>query len=112
MYNSSTAVAQPLQSFSSASITSSYQAIGTPLVYPARIVYITNNSTQDITLSWDGINDHDYIPHGVVREYDVGSMRGSAPALDIPKGINFYAKGTAGTGSIYVTAISAYTPQP
>ncbi len=52
-----------LRSLASSSITGAYQALGTPLTRRIRLVKFLNLSSQPITISWDGVNDHDVIPY-------------------------------------------------
>lgn len=92
-----------LRSFASASVSSSYQAVGTAFSYPVRIMKITNNSTQDVTVSWDGLVDHEYIPAGSFLLLDVSANRETSLIFDIAKGTQILIKGTAGTGNIYVS---------
>lgn len=101
----------PLQSIASSTLTSSYKAIGNALAYPARLIKIVNDSTEDVTVSWDGINDHDFVPGGSFTLYDCGTNRGnSSSSMDVPSGTAFFVKGTAGTGSIYLISLYAKTP--
>ena len=86
----------------SASMLGTYAAAGT-LLHPARIVKFTNNTTQDITISWDGTNDHEYIPAGSFLLLDFTSNAVSGAPLSVNNGTVFYAKGTAGTGSLYIS---------
>ena len=100
----------PLQSIASSTITGSYQLLGTALTKPVRLVKIVNNSTQDVTISWDGINDHDFQAAGSGSIYDVGTNRGNATSsMDAPP-LSLYVKGTAGTGNIYLATFFAKTP--
>ena len=112
MFQSNQALFQPLKSISSATFTGSYQALGTVLSAPARLIKIVNNSTVVVTISYDGgITDHDFIPIGSFTLYDFGTNRAtSANALDLPKGTQVSIKGNAGTGSVYLVSVSAYTP--
>lgn len=111
MYQSTRAYPNPLQSIASSAVTGTYQAIGTKSLYPGRILRIVNNSSQDITISWDGSTDHDYIKTQTSVTYDFGAMKGtSAPACEMDQGAVLFVKGTAGTGNIYVVIISAISP--
>ena len=64
---------EPLRSIDSATFTGSYQALGTPLAHPASIVKLVNNSTVLVTVSVDGVNDHDVAPASSFWLYDVTS---------------------------------------
>lgn len=100
-----------LRSLASSSVTSSYQAVGTALTFPARIVKIVNNSTKDVTVSTDGTNDHDFVPAGGFTLYDCGTNRGNpSPSMSIRQGTQISIKGTAGTGTVYVVVLYAYAP--
>lgn len=92
-----------LRSLASASVSSSYQAVGTTFTNPIRIMKITNNSTQDITISWDGLTDHEYIPAGSFLLLDVSSNAEFSRSCEISSGTQILAKGTAGTGTIYIS---------
>ena len=99
---------EPLRSIASSAVTASYAIVGTVTTNPAQIVVIINNATTDVTVSFDGVNDMDYIPHGTVREYNLGSATQDTPnmeCMELPANTGVYVKGTAGTGNIYVIII-------
>ncbi len=105
-------VYETIKSFDSAGMTSSYQAVGSPSTHPARIFKLVNNTSMAITVSVDGINDHDFLPAGTFVLYDVGANRGSpAPELCLQP-TQMYVKGTAGTGFVYFVVLYADTPNP
>lgn len=91
-----------LQSIASSTMTSDYQVLGT-FAYPARVFKITNNSTEDVTLSWDGTNAHEYIPAGSFLLIDCSSNRQVNDIFSIPLGTTLYVMGTAGTGNVYLS---------
>lgn len=95
---------ETLRSIDSATLTGSYQAVGTPLAHPSYIVKLVNNSTVLVTISIDGINDIDVAPASSFWLYDEGKVgsAGGWPAL--PEGTQIYVKGSAGTGSIYLVS--------
>ena len=109
MYQSNRVNFLPLQSINSATFTGAYQLLGTSLA-PCRIIKIVNNSNVNVTVSFDGITDHDFVPAANFILYDFGANKGtSANALDLPvEGI--YVKAAAGVGLVYLTTINAYTP--
>ena len=109
MFNSTSIIFNALRHIDSSTFTGSYQQMGT-FSLPIRILKITNNSTVDVTVSVDGVADVDFIPAGGFFLYDFGTNKGAgAPALDHPPSA-VYVKGSAGTGSVYLTTLSAYTP--
>ncbi len=93
---------ETLRSIDSATLTGSYQALGTPLVNPAYKVKMVNNSTSLVTISNDGVNDYDVAPGNSYWLYD--ETQGSVPPAgqSLPAGTQIYVKGTAGTGLIYL----------
>ena len=90
-----------MQSIASSTVTGSYATLGT-LAHPARLVKIVNNSTQDITVSWNATTDHDYIPSASFSLYDCTGNAVSNSKYVIPNATVFSVKGTAGTGNVYL----------
>ncbi len=67
-------------------------------------IRIVNNSNAAITISYDGINDHEFIPVNSV--FELPSQTNSQPNSHIalfPKHTIVYIKGAAGTGNIYLS---------
>jgi hypothetical protein len=96
---------EPLRSIDSATLTGSYQALGTPLVNPSYILKLVNNSTKLVTISINGSTDIDVAPANSFWLYDEGKMMpGIAPCLSLPLGTQIFVKGAAGTGSIYLVS--------
>lgn len=91
-----------LRSIDSATFTGSYQALGSVLANPAVLVKFVNNSTVLVTVSWDGINDHDIYPGTSFSLYDVTTNSQREDGINIPAGTQFYVKGAAGTGFFYL----------
>jgi hypothetical protein len=92
-----------IRSIDSATFTGSYQAVGTKLTYPTRIIKFTNNSTVLATLSWDGTNDHEVLPAGSFVLLDVSSDKETAGIFEVGANTQFYVKGSAGTGLFYIS---------
>lgn len=100
--------AVPLTNIDSSTVTTLYKAINIGgLPNPCFKIRIINNSSNDVTVSYDGTNDHDYIPKSTSIEI--------SGAANIPQFGTFtantvvYVKGTAGTGNIYLSGY--YQPQ-
>lgn len=101
--NSRRLVYEAIRSIDSATFTGSYQALGTPLEHAISIVKLVNNSTVLVTISADGINDHDIAPSTSFWLYDVTSdSPKETGSVFIEKGRQYYVKGAAGTGSVYL----------
>lgn len=97
---------ETLRTIDSATFTGSYQALGTALTHAILLVKIQNNSTVGVTISWNGVTDHDFVPAGSFVLYDITANKPQAsPGLFIGKGTLFYVKGAAGVGTVYLTAL-------
>ena len=98
---------ETLRSINSATFTGSYQALGTPLDNPCTIVKIVNNSSVLVTVSVDGVNDHDICPLGSFFLYDVTGNSVSddqSGSIFVPRRTQYYVKGSASTGFVYLVA--------
>lgn len=91
-----------LRSRDSATFTGSYQTLGAVLVNETRLLKFVNNSTVLVTGSWDGISDHFILPAGSQFILDITTNAGLAGSIFAPQGLQFYIKGSAGTGSVYL----------
>ena len=92
---------EPLRSIDSATLTGSYQKVGTPFVHAPVLVKLVNNSTVLVTISTDGVTDYDVAPQNSFWLYDENTS--STPGFTfIPAGTQMWVKGSAGTGSIYL----------
>ena len=93
---------EPIRSIDSATFTGSYQALGTVLTNPGILAKFVNNSDVTVTVSWDGINDHDIVPPSNFCLYDVTANSQTDEGIQIEQGTQFYVKGSAGTGLFYL----------
>lgn len=94
---------ETLKSIDSATFTGSYQALGTALTHPAAIIKMVNNSNVLVTVSIDGTNDVDVLPANSFWLYDCVTNRASSvDAVFHPQGRQFYVKGSAGVGLVYL----------
>jgi hypothetical protein len=94
----------PLKSIDSATFTGSYQLIyssGNPKA--CFFLSIINNSNKDITVSYDGATDHDFVPTLNKRDLPVqtNAQPNNHTAL-FPSGTKVWVKGAAGTGLVYL----------
>lgn len=94
-----------LSSLASASVTGTYAPINSAGFPQAPFfIRIVNASSMAVTVSYDGVNDNEFIPSGGV--FDLPSQTNSQPNAHVallPKGTVVYIKGTAGTGSVYLS---------
>lgn len=94
-----------LSSIASSAVTASYAALnGTGFPQAPFFIRIVNASTKDITVSYNGVDDHEFIPSTGV--FELPSQTNSQPNAQValfPKNTIVYIKGTAGTGNIYLS---------
>jgi hypothetical protein len=99
---------ETLRSFNSASLSGSYQAVGTPLLHPSYILKMVNNATTAVTVSIDGLTDIDVLPADSFFLYD--ETKFGIPSIQfLPQNTQIFVKGTAGVGTIYL--VSQYIVQ-
>jgi hypothetical protein len=96
-----------LRSIDSATFTGAYQAVGTPLTRPIRLIKFVNDSSVPVTVSWDGINDNDYIPANAFALYDLTANEVKQDGWFIGEGTQFYVKGAGGVRLVYIVCIGA-----
>lgn len=104
MSNMNYVKAAAITSISSASITSSLQAINTSgFPGPAIMIRLINASNKDVAVSFDGSHAHDYLQAGAVLQLipQTNSIPNNWVAL-FKKGTNVYVSGDAGTGYLYL----------
>lgn len=105
--NSNRLYPEVLRTIDSATFTGSYQALGTPLVNPSVILKIYNGATVAITISWDGSTDHEYLPTGAFLLFDVSANSELSKIRNIAAKTQFYVKGSAGAGLVYLSSYYA-----
>jgi len=95
-----------MHTFSCASLTGTYAVVAAGgFDFDLAIYKMYNGSLQDVTISWDGVNDQDIIPAGGTFVLDVqANKEGDRAAW--PKGRELYVKGTASAGTLYETGYS------
>ena len=94
-----------LTTIASSAVTGNYTAINSSGFLQAPFfIRIINGSTMPITVSYNGIDDNEYIPSGSI--FELPSQTNSQPNAQValfPKRTVVYVKGTAGTGNIYLS---------
>lgn len=97
-----------LSSLSTAGLTGAYQPF-TALPAACFLLRFTNTGTdRTVTISYDGVNDHDVVPFGTSFEVKAGAGASSpqnSTAL-FPNGLIVYIKGAAdgAAGDVYLAA--------
>lgn len=103
-----------LRSIGFASISGTYSGIGTPLNFPARIIMFQNNTDADLFISWDGINNHQFVASQSFTLLDVSTNKVSDQGWYVTAGQRFYVKeiSTSPTlGSVYLTVFYGMTTE-
>lgn len=83
--------------------------ISTPTTSLIRIIRFINNTDQDVTLSWDGVNLHDFLPSLTALTLDIAANRVNTQGYFIGIGTQFYAMAPSGTGILYIATYGAET---
>ncbi len=95
-----------LTSFDSANLTANYQLLTGAMGIPHPLFYlkIINSSTLVVTVSYDGVNDHDVIFGQTTQSinFQTNNQPTNQNAL-LPQGTKVYVKGNAGVGLIYLS---------
>ncbi len=93
-----------LSSLASASVIGTYLPVnGIGFAHPPFLVRIINASNAAVTISYNGIDDHDFLPANSVLP--LPTQTNSQPNAQIAlfsKNTVVYVKGAAGAGTIYV----------
>lgn len=98
----------PLITFNTATLTGSYLIAGI-LPASARIIKFKNSSTVAVTISWDGVIDHDHLLPDEFTLLDVSTNREvNTEFMEIHQGQPFFVKGSGGTGNIYISSWMGY----
>jgi hypothetical protein len=95
----------PLSSIDSATFTGSYQLLSATAGIPNAcfMLRVVNNCNKDITISYDGTNNHDFIP--TMTSENLGVQQNSQPnnfIANFSQGQKVWIKGDAGTGLVYL----------
>lgn len=77
---------------------------------PLSLVKFVNNSTVDVTISYDGSTDHDFVPlkSSTTLNFQSNNQPTNSSAI-LARGTKVYIKGTVGVGVFYM--IGYYNPQ-
>lgn len=96
-----------LSTFNSASLTAGYQVINSGgFAFPVLFLRIVNNASTAITISYDGINDNEYLAPN--SSFNFPTQTNSLPNAQVAQfnaRTQVWVKGTAGSGTI---ALSGY----
>lgn len=96
---------EALRTYDTSGGDSTFQAIGDPLQQPARMIKFKNDSDEDVTISYNGTDDHDIILAGDREIEDLCTNRTIDEGMYRKQGTQIYASSAAGTGNFYVVVI-------
>ncbi len=108
MGNAQVATIDTLRTLGFAGISGSYAPVGTPLVFPTRLICFTNNTNGDVFFSIDGVNDQLFIAAGSFKLFDLNTNRLNQQQLWVfATHTQFYVKqSTAPTsGAVYIECL-------
>jgi len=81
---------ETLRSLAFGSVTANFVAVGTAITHPAAKVEITNATDVPLAVSFDGINNHLYLPATTSRIEDIKLETG--PSSSLPQRTVIYVK--------------------
>jgi hypothetical protein len=94
-----------LGSVASAALTTVYASLnGTGFIQSPFFFRIINAGSTAITVSYNGVDDHEFVPANSI--FELASQTNAQPNAHValfPKKTIVYIKGTAGTGTIYLS---------
>jgi hypothetical protein len=96
-----------LRSLGFASISGTYATIGTSFGHPMRLIKVINTCNTDMLISFDGVNDNDYIPAGSFSLYDLATNEVNEAGWFFRIGTQVYVKQASApaSGNVYVIAL-------
>ena len=85
-----------------------FQTLGSAITRPARLIKLVNNTDQDLDFSFNGTDQHDFVPAGGFSLYDFTSNR-VLERFEMQAITQVYVRsaGGAGTGDVYLIVIGA-----
>jgi len=102
----------PINSVSSTTFAGTYVLLSATTGIPRSciIIRIVNNADVDVTVSYDGSTDHDFVPAlgSLILNFQTNSQPQNQ-ACSLAQGTKIYVKGIAGVGLVYLAGY--YQPQ-
>lgn len=101
---------EPVREIDATSILGTYVALGTPLVNHIRLISFNNSTTQDVYISFDGIDDHLRLSDNSFKLLDLSSNKVRNDGLFIAVGTQIFVKyvsTTSTTGNVWAETLFA-----
>lgn len=84
-----------------------YTTLGSSFVNPTRLIHLQNLTDVDVTISFDGVDDHLYVASGGFVLFDVTTNRDAqAVGLFFSVGTRLYVRSVSGDPTLGVVALS------
>jgi hypothetical protein len=101
---------EPLRSSGFAAIGATYTALGPALTHACRILRLVNDTNGDVIISYDGINDEDFVPSNSFVLYDFTSDQVQQDGFFLREGTVIFQKAGASaptSGTLYGVVVVA-----
>lgn len=98
--------AETLRSLAFGSIGAAYMGIGTSFDNPVRMIHLTNDTNVSLLFSFDGVNDHIFLPSSGFILLDVTANKTREQGWYIAEGDRLYVKeytAAPGSGSVHLS---------
>jgi hypothetical protein len=89
-------------------ISGTYAVVGTPFIFPVKLICFTNNTDGDVFFSEDGTTNQLFIAASSFKLFDFTTNRNALqPVWAIPKGTQFYVKQSTAPskGAVYIECL-------
>ncbi|HEC66599.1 MAG TPA: hypothetical protein ENI23_15090 [bacterium] len=85
--------------------------VGSPTTKLLRMIRFINNTDQDVTISWDGVDvaGHDFFPSLTSLTLDVTANKTDTQGYFVAVGTQFFVSATVGTGIFYIASYGSET---
>ena len=81
---------EPLKSLNGGGITGSFLQVGDPFAHPIRILIIKNDTTGDLIISDNGVDDHLFLDTGQIITINISSNKITGDGLFFASGMALY----------------------
>jgi hypothetical protein len=102
---------EPLRSIDFGDISGTYALVGIPLTESARLIKFSNDTDANLLVSFNGIDDHDFVSANGFALYDLSTNKADQVGLlELPVRTRIYVKqqsGAPSSGTFYVTVLYA-----
>lgn len=97
----------PMRVIDAATFDGSFLPVSGPVELPIRIARFINDTDQDATISWNGIDAHDFVPSLTALTLDVTANKTDEGGFFGGAGTQFFVSSAVGTGMFYIALYGA-----